>query len=212
MKIKKGLTLIELLIAVSIIALMAVAGFFLAKSQYLKGRDARRKADIHKIQEALEEYEKDHDCYPAVDLVVCQPGMGLIPYVSKIPCDPATNLSYYYENNNNVCAKWYRIFIFLDNLHDRNIIQSIGPNGGYNFYLASPNAPVPVSISPTPFPSPTPTGLLVPDEYYGCVNGVCVSIPWNPARPGPWCDPNYQNPSCYGQCGPQAYECIRWNQ
>lgn len=145
--IKSGFTLIELLIVVSIISLLILAGFFLARNQYVKGRDARRKADIHKIQEAAEEYEKDNDCYPPPPpdpTTDCSPGTGLRPYLSQIPCDIATGSTYYYETDNpSGCGKWYRIFISLDNLNDKDIIPSIGPGGKYNFYLASPNAPTP---------------------------------------------------------------------
>lgn len=207
MKKNKGLTLIELLIVVAIIGLFILIGFFLARNQYLKGRDARRKSDIHKIQEAVEEYEKDHDCYPQPELVVCQPGTGLVPYISKIPCDPATGDTYYYENDNDNCAKWYRIFILLGNLSDKGIISRIGPGNNYNFYLASPNAPVPASAS---LPTPTPDPTSVPDSFYGCKSGVCTSVSWDPSRPGPECDPNYQNPNCYGVCGSPANECVSW--
>lgn len=212
----KGLTLIELLIAISIISIIVLAGFFLARSQYLKGRDARRKADIHKIQEAVEEYEKDHDCYPIPELVVCDPGNGLTPYLQKIPCDIATGSSYLYENDGLSCAKWYRIFVFLDNQSDVSIIPSIGPGGEYNFYLSSPNAPVPTPTStPSPTssstPAPTPTSSGQEADFYGCRSGVCVPILWDPTRPGPECDPNYQSPDCYGQCGQPANECVDWN-
>lgn len=180
----KGFTLIELLIVVSIISLLVLAGFFLARSQYLKGRDARRKSDIHKIQEAVEEYEKDHDCYPQPELVYCQPGTGLIPYLSKVPCDPATGDKYYYENDNPNCAKWYRIFILLDNLNDKDIIPGIGPGNSYNFYLASPNAPVPI------------TSYCGGINYYGCISGACVQVACK-ADGGPVCQPIFYNdPNC----------------
>lgn len=203
MKKNRGLTLIELLIVVSIIGLLILIGFFLARNQYLKGRDARRKSDIHKIQEAVEEYEKDHDCYPQPELVICQPGTGLIPYLAKVPCDPATGDSYYYENDNDSCAKWYRIFILMGNLSDKDVISGIGPSNRYNFYLASPNAPVPAGTVSTP----APPG----DNFYGCLNGVCTPISWDPVRRGPECDPNFQNPTCYGLCALPAYECVGWN-
>lgn len=188
--IKSGFTLIELLIVVSIISLLILTGFFLAKNQYLKGRDARRKSDIHKIQEAVEEYEKDHDCYPSEDLVRnCDPGVGLKPYMAKIPCDPATGSYYYYENDNpSGCGKWYRIFISLDNLNDKDIIPAIGPDSKYNFYLASPNAPVPV------------TSYCAGINYYGCIGGVCQLIGCK-AGGLPICQPGYDNPNCNGQCG-----------
>lgn len=199
---KKAFTLIELLIVVSIISLLVITGFFLARSQYLKGRDARRKADIHKIQEAVEEYEKDHDCYPQPNLVICQPGTGLIPYISKVPCDPATGDKYYYENDNPKCAKWYRIFISLDNQNDKSILSFATPYTKYNFYLASPNAPV-----PTPGPSASPTPPSCPHGYWGCINGVCVSIDWKPDCSGPICQPGFDNANCNGagNCGTPAH-------
>lgn len=186
---KKAFTLIELLIVVSIISLLVITGFFLARSQYLKGRDARRKADIHKIQEAVEEYEKDHDCYPQPNLVICQPGTGLIPYISKVPCDPATGDKYYYENDNPKCAKWYRIFISLDNQNDKSILSFATPYTKYNFYLASPNAPVPTSSTPT-----------CGKNYYGCIGGACVQVGCK-ANGDPVCQPVFYNDSVCGTSG-----------
>lgn len=206
MKKNRGLTLIELLIVVSIIGLLILIGFFLARNQYLKGRDARRKSDIHKIQEAVEEYEKDHDCYPQPELVICQPGTGLIPYLAKVPCDPATGDSYYYENDNPNCAKWYRIFIYLDNLNDRDIIPGIGSGNNYNFYLASPNAPVPTQGF-IPSPASTSTTLCGGYSYYGCINGECKPIACNAQGTGPVCQPGFDNANCSGQCGPSSVEC-----
>ena len=206
MKKLRGFTLIELLIVVSIIALLILGAFFLARNQFLKGRDARRKADIHKIQEAVEEYEKDHDCYPLPELVTCDPGNRLLPYLVKIPCDPATGSSYYYENDKPNCPKWYRIFVFLDNQGDKSITPGIGPGGKYNFYLASPNAPVPTSV-PTPSNTPVPAPSDGRRPYYGCINGVCVKISWNAQGTGPVCQPGYDNANCSGQCGPEAVEC-----
>ncbi len=207
----KAFTLIELLIAVSIIALMVITGFFLAKNQYLKGVDAKRKSDIHKIQEALEEYEKDHDCYPLPQLMTCTPGTGLIPYISKLPCDISTNVSYFYDYQNSNCPKWYRIFISLENLSDKDLLAGIGPYEAFNFYLGSPNAPVPVSQVASPTPSPSSTPSPEPDSFYGCLSGICTPISWDPARPGPECDPNYQNVDCYSQCVFPANECVDWN-
>lgn len=149
-----------------------------------------------KFQEAVEEYEKDHDCYPQPALVYCQPGTGLVPYLSKVPCDPATGDKYFYENDNDTCAKWYRIFIFLDNQNDKDIIPGIGPGNKYNFYLASPNAPVPSSASvPTSIPS------CGGNKYYGCINGECQPIGCNAQGTGPICQPGFDNDNCNGQCG-----------
>lgn len=210
--IKLGFTLIEILIAVTIIALLVVVAFYMARNQFLKARDAKRKSDVVKIQEAVEEYEKDHDCYPLPQLVTCEPGNDLLPYLSKVPCDPATGGSYYYENDNPSCPKWYRVYLALENTNDSDLIPAIGPSGAYNFYLGSANAPAPLpSATPVPTQSPTPTPALQEPVFYGCKSGVCVKLGWDPARPGPDCDPNYQNPNCYGQCGSPVNECTEWN-
>lgn len=208
---KKAFTLIELLIVVAVITILAVMVIFTVRSQMARARDARRKADIHKIQEAVEEYEKDHDCYPPANLVTCKPsGTGLVPYLAKIPCDPLTGDSYEYEPSGPVCAYWYRIYAILENKKDKDLKPNIGPGGVYNFYLSSPNAPTPSEVS-VPVSSPTPGGTLPPqDNFYGCKGGICVPISWDPSRPGPECDPNYQNPKCYGACGPVANECKPW--
>ena len=82
------MTLVELLIVVSIIILLVLIAIAFFRGQLFKGLDAKRKADINRIKVAIEEYEKDHDCYPPPQIVVCDPGTGLSPYLDKIPCDP----------------------------------------------------------------------------------------------------------------------------
>src|SRR5690242_15379639 len=96
-KYSRGFTLTELIIVVSIIGFLAVLSLIYLRTQTFKGTDAKRKSDIKNIQVAIEEYEKDNDCYPLPQVVTCEPGTGLSPYMSKIPCDPTTKASYYYE-------------------------------------------------------------------------------------------------------------------
>lgn len=205
---KKAFSLIEVLMVVAVITILVLAALFAVRLQMAKARDAGRKADMHKIQEAVEEYEKDHDCYPPADLMVCKPAdTGLVPYLAKIPCDPLSGESYEYEPSGPVCASWYRIFAILEYEKDKDLRSRIGAGSIYNFYLSSPNAPIPVSAS---LPTPTPEPASAPDNFYGCKSGVCTAVSWDPSRPGPECDPNYQNPSCYGVCGSPANECVSW--
>lgn len=65
-KSKKGFTLIELLIVIVIIGILAtvVIGIVGVNGQR-KARDTKKKADIHEIQTALENYFTDKDQYPA---------------------------------------------------------------------------------------------------------------------------------------------------
>ena len=53
----------EVLIITAMIAVMSTVGLFAAQKQIDKGRDAKRKGDLHKIKHALEEYYNDKGCY-----------------------------------------------------------------------------------------------------------------------------------------------------
>lgn len=193
---KRGATLTELLVVIAVIALLALLAFLAYRTQVFKSFDSRRKTDIYQIKVAVEEYEKDHDCYPLPQLVVCNPGTGLRPYLDKIPCDPRTGASYYYDHEGSSCPKWFRLFATLENLQDKDYAGAIGPNGAYGYYSGSPNAPA--------------AGYQGGGNFYGCRSGTCVGIQWDPTRPGPECDPNYQSSSCYGQCGSPGTECKPW--
>jgi len=198
MKIKKGVTLTELLIVLSIISFLAFIVSFSTRNQIFKGNDARRKADLKRISLAVEEYEKDNNCYPLPSLLTCDPGQGLNPYLDKIPCDPGTDTTYFYEHEDSECPKWYRIYAVLENENDPDFEENIGPLGSYNYSYESPNAQ---NVS----------GAEEEDEeYYGCLSGVCVPITWDEERPGPECDPNYQNITCYNECGNPSNECQNW--
>ena len=140
----KGFTLIELLIVISILGLLVLALIFSLKGQMAKGRDAKRKADVHLLKTAVEEYEKDHDCYPdPADFEEC--GETFEPYLPTILCDPFTGDAYYYEipPGGEACPRWFRIYAKLENLNDNSILAGIGPNKSYNYYVSSPNAPIP---------------------------------------------------------------------
>lgn len=200
---KKGMTLTEILIVISVIALLVLIAVVYLRSQVFKSYDARRKSEIKRIAIAVEEYEKDHDCYPLSSSVVCTGGgVGLRPYLNTIPCDPVTGASYYYEQENTACPKWFRVYSNLQNEADVDYQSNIGPNGAFSYVYESPNSPTIV-----------PNGSGAPDTtFYGCFSGVCMEVFWDPARPGPQCDPNFQNSTCYGQCSSPSNECQSWNE
>src|SRR3989338_8407272 len=97
---KKGFTLIEILIVVSIIAILItflVPNFVGIRT---RARDTRRKSDLSQIQKALELYKSDQNppAYPATgffDSALCGScwssgdcsGNSNI-YMRKVPCDP----------------------------------------------------------------------------------------------------------------------------
>ncbi|MFA6258005.1 MAG: prepilin-type N-terminal cleavage/methylation domain-containing protein [Candidatus Paceibacterota bacterium] len=102
---KKGFTLIELLVVVAIIGLLSSivsASLSIARS---KARDAKRLAETHSIQSALELYFNDNGFYPNG----CAASNGLYvdgwsallssSYINSMPNDPlntVTQYGYYY--------------------------------------------------------------------------------------------------------------------
>lgn len=205
--IKSAFTLVELIIVISILSILALIAIMLFSSQTLKGNDARRKSDINRIAIAIEEYEKDHNCYPPYVICGVHPTQPIYPYLNNVPCDPITNASYFYEDQSASCPLWFRIYTVLQYTQDPVAIPGIGPNSSFNYVQGSANAP---SVSANSTPPPGTGGGGSPNaQYYGCRSGVCVPILWNPNRPGPECDPSFQDSNCYGQCGPSSVECVQ---
>ena len=190
-----GVTLVELLVVVTILVFLMSVIIWYFRNQIFKGNDAKRKGDIHNIEVAIEEYEKDNNCYPLPSLVVCDPGTDLKPYMSKVPCDPMTDASYYYEHEDSSCPSWYRIYTNLDNLTDIDILGECGPDHSFNYYESSPNAPDADCVE-------TGNGGEngTDEDFYGCYGGGCQPINWDPTRPGPQCDPSFKSGTCYGLC------------
>lgn len=205
-------TLVELMIVVSILAILAFIGIAYFRGQIFKGNDAKRKGDLNRIKIAVEEYEKDNNCYP--QSVSCTSPTTLQPYLDQIPCDPATHTPYYYEPDisNPACARWYRIYARLENLTDAAITPGIGQND--NFYQSSSNAPPPAGTLPTNPAPPPPTPSAQPSVppgfcgFYGCINGQCQALTLDPATGRCTCTPTYDNSRCNDSCSQPNSQCI----
>lgn len=214
-KYSKGISLIEILAIVAILAVLILLGIRSYVKQVHKGNDARRKADLDRIKIAVEEYERDYNCYPdPEDMDECGTGesIAIHPYLSNVPCDPVTGEPYPYEVDGLTCPRWFKFYTLLQNQSDINIIPWIGPENRYNYYISSANAPLSVSSPPSTQTSiPSPSSSPSTEEYmFGCKGGVCTRIYYD-QQGEPECQPNYDDSSCYGQCGTvynPASECI----
>lgn len=84
-----GFTLVELLVVVTILAILSIVAYSAFGSQTIQARDARRKQDLAAIEKALELYFLDYGRYPMA-LANGSAEAGNLParYLSPIPTDP----------------------------------------------------------------------------------------------------------------------------
>lgn len=117
-----GFTLMEILVAVSI--MMIISGMILGGFTFSqrKSRDAKRKSSLAQVSRALELFNEDFGRYPEGDIdgkiVGCQSGAGSALeacnwdeefsgypdgvyelYMTKLPDDPKVNFDFFYESD-----------------------------------------------------------------------------------------------------------------
>lgn len=98
---RKGFTLIELMVAISIIAIISAIGFVSYSQAQVTARDAKRKQDLRSIQTALTLYYQINKTYPIAGTAPCCAGALLsssasdpwltnlnTSYINKMPRDP----------------------------------------------------------------------------------------------------------------------------
>lgn len=116
-KNQRAFTLIELLVTIAIIAILSGITIVSFSRQNAKARDARRKADLENLRQAIEMYYEDNGKYPVSDQWIENVDDGIIKdwqgnlynqlvpnYISKIPLDP--------KGSNTNTYTYYTIFDF----------------------------------------------------------------------------------------------------
>ncbi|MCL5784711.1 MAG: type II secretion system GspH family protein [Patescibacteria group bacterium] len=152
-----GFTLIELMVSMSIIAILSAIGLIVYSTAIKQGQDARRQSDLRSIQSALEQYYSDQGYYPAAG-TSCTNGAfkfgcalkdptGKKTYLNTIPTDPTGSPEYSYTalpispaicdnsavngncNNYSLCAKL---------ANTSSVVGSCEAGGSYNFTVGPP--------------------------------------------------------------------------
>lgn len=215
---RKGFTLIEVMIVVAIIGMMVLIGIWAYRLQLLKGRDARRKANLAQWQKLLEDYINDNICYP--EGLICGPTLttALEGYLSEIPCDPINSLNYNYMYTYEMgqgCNKWYKIYTKLENEKDPIIAKvgckgGCGPSNNYNYWVGSPNV-TEVARLPNEFWPSIPGAPESPGETTGPGSSIGPSAPPGPIpspSPGEPSPPQTDPVNCFNQGSPVClFEC-----
>lgn len=209
----RGLTLIEYLIVIAIIAVLTVFAVLSIPQQISKARDALRKNHIRTVASAIEEYSDDKGCYP-VSLPLCgnsfQNGDDIL--VRSLPCDPKTKNSYVYVAQGGNCPGWFQLYGILENSADPIIAKvgctnGCGPNCQFNFGRASTNQILDpfCRIDPPPEEAPLPSIEETVKQYVCSPAGVCEDYA-NPEASG--CPDIYpDDATCQNKCEDRNFRC-----
>jgi prepilin-type N-terminal cleavage/methylation domain-containing protein len=100
---KNGFTLLEILVVISIIAILVALGTAAYSTAQKKGRDARRQSDIKAIQNGFEQYYSKNNAYPTT---TAQAGDASF-FPAGLPKDPkntGTNVYTFNLGANGFCV------------------------------------------------------------------------------------------------------------
>jgi general secretion pathway protein G len=103
LKNKKGFTIIEMMVVLTIIGLLASLGVKLHKRSIIKAKEAVLKENLYQIRDSLEQYYADKSKYPEDLETLVDEG-----YLRKIPIDPMTKSA----------DTWELIYEEIDNVED----------------------------------------------------------------------------------------------
>lgn len=115
----RGFTLIEIMVAITIMAILATVGMTTYNQSQLRARDAKRKQDLRAVATALELFYQTYKRFPCSgngwvnsslgswitdlqDATYCAAGTGttLAPrFISQVPKDPLSNTGSGYQAN-----------------------------------------------------------------------------------------------------------------
>jgi general secretion pathway protein G len=140
----KGFSLIELVIAMTIIATLSAALWGNFFSSIIKGRDSRRKQDLESVAKALELYYSDFRAYPTAMPAwggsFAHPTKATVIYMQKLPTDPSfPKYTYCYTSDTN--GTYYKLYANLENTSDPKLLPTLVPcnSVNYNYGISSSN-------------------------------------------------------------------------
>jgi general secretion pathway protein G len=135
-----GFTLIEMMIVVSIIAILAsilVPNFVRARAQ---AQTAGCEANLKEIATAMDLYETDNDRYPDSGTVDAS-NTQLQPYIKQVPVDPAAGPSVYYTFTvTNPTTSTADYTIVCPGTHDPGTLQNMTPDTTFTHIQYSSSA------------------------------------------------------------------------
>lgn len=145
-KTKKGFTLIEMLVVVSLIGILSALALVSFTSSQKQARDVQRKSDLKQYQTLLENYANSNDgLYPirasavSADVTLCS-DLDLTNCIA----DPKNVSPYLYRYISDSGGVEYLLFGALENVSTTNywIVCSSGKNGTSTSVPSSSSCPI----------------------------------------------------------------------
>lgn len=133
MRLRSGFTLIELMIAITIVAIVSSIGFVTYSTAQRNARDTRRKQDLRQIATALElYYQKNSNQFPAgssmKDDQAAWSNLLSSQYINRMPKDPKGGGNYVYLYHSSDTSSYF-LCALLENTSDPEItpVASLPP-------------------------------------------------------------------------------------
>ncbi len=109
----KGFTLIELMVVISILAILVTIGVTSYSTIRKNSRDSIRKSDLHTIQNALEQYYGKNEAYASISTLN---DAGYFP--KGVPKDPKNKTCNYFPTAGFISSTGYKICADLESSDD----------------------------------------------------------------------------------------------
>jgi general secretion pathway protein G len=139
-----GFTLIELMVVITIIAVLSTIGL-VSYGNFLKSsRDKQRQSDLKFIQSGLEDYYTDQLYYPSTVVTGNPMVLGSKTYLTKTPKDPIATPDYIYiaspagcNNTSSLCTS-YCLYAKLEAATSNSFEGTCGAYSTYNLAVTRP--------------------------------------------------------------------------
>ncbi|MFH2061590.1 MAG: prepilin-type N-terminal cleavage/methylation domain-containing protein [Candidatus Beckwithbacteria bacterium] len=132
----KGFTFIEMLVVITIIAVLTMIGVTSFGVANRKARDGKRKGDLEQIRAALEIYYTDESDYPpSLTFGTGTITNGSDTYMNPVPNDPLSTQTYVYTSV--ALSKSYDLYALLEGEAGTAYTSDCGPST-CNYKVSNP--------------------------------------------------------------------------